>query len=211
MRKNLSISTEALGKMLAEYLIIQGWAEENPDGSITLNQTGMEKLSGPPYFFYLRDEDSPDEVNQVEIASTAATFTWYQKNFSPGKFKQRNDDKQTQMQPELNNWKPGLISNGSDNPRPQPMQTYNSRPQQQGGKKFYPKHQGNQQHGQHGGQQGGKKFYSKNFQHNNNNQHFQKKQNTNQQVGGGGSPIKLSHNVPQIAKPQHFKNNKFRK
>lgn len=205
MRKNLSISTEALGKMLAEYLVIQGWAEENPDGLIMLNQTGMEKLSGPPYFFYLRDEDSPDEVNQVEIASTAATFTWYQKNFSPGKFKQRNDDKQTQMQPDLNNWKPGLISGGSDMPRPQPMQIYNNhRTQQQGGKKFYSKHQGNQQHGQ----QGGKKFFNKNYQHNN-NQHFQKKQNTGSQVGG--SPIKLSHNVPQIAKPQQFKNNKFRK
>lgn len=200
MRKNLSISTEALGKMLAEYLVIQGWAEENPDGSITLNQTGMEKLSGPPYFFYLRDEDSPDEVNQVEIASTAATFTWYQKNFSPGKFRQRNDDKQIQSQPELNNWKPGLISNGSDTPRPQPMQTYNTRPGQHQGKKFYPKHQGNQQYGQQG-----KKYFNKNNQH---GQPFQKKQNTNQQ--GGGSPIKLSHNVPQIAKPQ-FKNNKFRK
>lgn len=201
MRKNLSISTEALGKMLAEYLVIQGWAEENPDGSITLNRTGMEKLSGPPYFFYLRDEDSPDEVNQVEIASTAATFTWYQKNFSPGKFKQRNDDKQIQMQPDLNNWKPGLISNGFEGPKPQPMQSYPPKQHHQG-KKFYPKHQGNQQFGQQG-----KKFFGKNNQH---GQYFSKKPNQGNQQGGG-SPIKLSHNVPQIAKPQHFKNNKFRK
>jgi hypothetical protein len=202
MRKNLNVSTDALGKMLAEYLVIQGWAEENQDGSITLNQTGIEKLAGPPYFFYLRDEDSPDEVNQVEVASNAATFTWYQKNFSPGKFRQRNDDRQQQVQPDLNDWKPGLISNSSDQPRQQstfiPRQQY----QHQGGqgyqgKKFYPKNQGNSQHA--GG--GGKKFYPKNQQQ---GQHFSKN-------SGGGSPIKLSHNVPQIAKPQHFKNNKFKK
>jgi hypothetical protein len=200
MRKNLNISTEALGKMLAEYLVIQGWAEENHDGSITLNQTGMEKLSGPPYFFYLRDEDSPDEVNQVEVASNAATFTWYQKNFSPGKFKQRNDDKQTQSQPDLNNWKPGLISGGIESPRPQ-IPNYGPRPQQyQNQKKYYPKHQGNQHFGQHGQ---GKKFFGKNQ---NQNQKFQKSQG-----GGNGNAIKLSHNVPQIAKPQHFKNSKFKK
>ena len=207
MRKNLNVSTDALGKMLAEYLVIQGWAEENPDGTITLNQTGIEKLAGPPYFFYLRDEDSPDEVNQVEVASNAATFTWYQKNFSPGKFRQPNADRQQQIAPDLNNWKPGLISNSSDQPRQQstfvPRQQYQNQ-QHQGGKKFYPKHQQGGGGGQHFGNNGGKKFFNKNQQQG--GQHFGGNKNQ-----GGGSPIKLSHNVPQIAKPQHFKNNKFKK
>lgn len=202
MRKNLVVTTESLGKMLAEYLVIQGWAEENRDGSITLNETGMEKLAGPPYFFYLRDEDSPDEVNQVEIASNAATFTWYQKNFSPGKFRSKVDDNKMQVQQDLNNWKPGLISTGREQSWTPPPQQYQQKSYggQQQHKKFYQKHSNNQQ--------GGKKFFQK---HPNQGQFQQKGQFVPKGQQGGGSPIKLNHNVPQIAKPQHFKNNKFKK
>jgi len=106
----MQIDVDTLGRMLAEYLVTQGWVEKVEGTNITLNENGIRKLTGPPYFFDLSNPD-PDISEQPEDESmTQRTFTWYQKDFTPGKTKQSTRKKSgSQQNAGMHEWKPGQL------------------------------------------------------------------------------------------------------
>jgi len=138
VRNKKKIDFESLGRMLADYCASQGWTDDLDSEGITLSDLGVSKLSGPPYFFDLSNPQNSFEEQPVEnYQSAESTFTWHQKNFSPGKTRQTNEKKQApQGSQDLYNWKPGLISQSvrtntswvNHNPRQQPQRQQKRRP-----------------------------------------------------------------------------------
>ncbi|MEZ4812946.1 MAG: hypothetical protein R2883_05595 [Caldisericia bacterium] len=112
MKKIIELDVESLGRMLAEYCVSQGWAEQIEDNRIILNETGINKLSGPPYFFDVSNPDLDLDEPPSDFSSSTSMFTWHQKNFTPGKTKApsaRTNKPQT-AQPDIHNWKPGQLT-----------------------------------------------------------------------------------------------------
>lgn len=114
VKKTMQIDVDILGKMLAEYLVTQGWAEKVEGNIIILSENGIRKLTGPPYFFDLSNPD-PDMAEQpIDDSMAHRTFTWYQKNFTPGKTKQSpRKNMGNQQTSGLHEWKPGQLGSPS--------------------------------------------------------------------------------------------------
>jgi hypothetical protein len=112
VKKIIQIDVESLGKMLATYCVSQGWAEEIEGNRIILNNNGIRKLSGPPYFFDLSDSEPEFDELPSELENATSTFTWHQKNFTPGKTKAPSRAKpSSQPHGDIHNWKPGQLGN----------------------------------------------------------------------------------------------------
>ncbi len=112
MKKIIELDFESLGRMLAEYCVSQGWAEQVEDNRIILNETGINKLSGPPYFFDVSNPDLDLDEPPSDFSSSTSMFTWHQKNFTPGKTKapSARANKPQSAQPDIHNWKPGQLT-----------------------------------------------------------------------------------------------------
>ena len=112
MKKIIELDMESLGRMLAEYCVSQGWAELLEGNRIVLNGTGIRKLSGPPYFFDMSDPDPDLDEQPSDFAASTSTFTWHQKNFTPGKTKtpSARGNKPQNTQADIHNWKPGQLT-----------------------------------------------------------------------------------------------------
>ncbi len=124
MKSLIRITLADLGAKLAEYCVTQGMAEDVDDDSVVLNAKGIEMLSGPPYYFDL-DIESDDDLKDIDLPETETTFTWYQKNFSPGKKRITYEERSQNGGDELHNWRPGLSTERRERP---PMQQFQQRP-----------------------------------------------------------------------------------
>lgn len=193
MKTIITISMDDLSKKFAEYCVTQGWADDYDQNTITLNTKGIEMLSGPPYFFDL-EVDGADDVKPVDVSEYDNTFTWYKRNFQPGKSRPGQNGQQ-KRQDDLGAWKPSLSMPPVDDWKPpadrpinqnyRPMQK-TSRPggYQQQHKQYRPQHQ----------------QFKQNPQKNQAFKPNQPKDNT---------PIKMEVNLPPIARTGY--NNKFKK
>ncbi len=123
MKSVIRITLADLGAKLAEYCVTQGMAEDIDEESLVLNEKGIEMLSGPPYYFHLNIE-SDEELKDIDLPETETTFTWFQKNFSPGKRRITFDERSQNGSDELHNWRPGLSTERRER---LPMQQFQQR------------------------------------------------------------------------------------
>ena len=191
MKPELKISIADLGKLFAEYCMSQGIIEDFDDNEVSLTEKGIETLQGAPYYFDLeigRDEGAITE----DYLESETTFTWYQKNFQPGRRRlPMSDDRQRRSggNEDMLSWRPGISSPQREEWRPPQDRPQQNRYGNQN-KKYFKGKQGGQQH--QGGQQKPQQ------QH---HQHHQQKQDL--------KPIKMEVDLPPIARTNYNKYGKF--